>query len=165
MKSKKRNYVVIALIVLLVAVGIGYAALGGVLNITGTAKTNAFDVRFTTTDTGTISNDGQTVTVSDVVLNAPGDSKVITCTLKNQGSTNATIDGFKVEKTSGTQAEQDAIDITVTPDVDSTSTFPLNSGDTQTVTVTVKWNDDATSADVINAAVGFTITANYSQDV
>ena len=158
MRKRRNNYIVIILIIGLLALGIGYAALGGALNITGTAKTGTFEVKFTNTDTGSISSDGQTLSVGDIILGYPGDSKTITATVKNSGSLDAAVNSFSIAKT-GATADQDAVTIAITP----SSSFALNAGATQSVVITATWNSGSTST--LTGTVGFTATANYSQTI
>jgi len=162
MRNKKKTYIVVALIILLLVLAVGYSAFGGSLNIVGTAKTNSFDVEFTDASggdvAGVISNAGQTVTVSNVVLDHPGDYKTIVAKVENLGSIGATIESFNIVKT-GVQSDQDAIDITVTP----TSSVTLDAGDSELVTITVTWN--AATSSNLSSTVGFTLTANYTQSL
>ena len=158
MTRKKNKYLIITLIVLLLGLGVAYAALGGALIINGTAKTGTFEVAFTKTDTGGISTDGQTLTVGDIVLDHPGDSKTINATVENLGTLGATINSFNIAKT-GATTDQDAVSITVSP----STAFNLNAGNEQAVAVTVTWVSGSKSS--LTGAVGFTLTANYSQNI
>ena len=163
MKKKKTSYVVIALIVVLLALGIGYATFGGVLNITGTVNTstNAFNVKFTDASTGdvagVISSDGQTVTANNIVLAQPGDSKTIVAKIENLGTLDVLVNNFTITKT-GATADQAAIDVAVSP----TTNINLLAGTSQYVTITVTWLSGTSST--LTGAVGFTATANYAQN-
>ena len=87
MKNKKRNYVIVVLVVLLLALAVGYAAFSDTLTISGTANAKGtFDMEFTsatidtatakgintTESTATISTDKNTVTVVVKDLAYPG---------------------------------------------------------------------------------------------
>ena len=108
------------------------------------------------TDIGAISTDGQTLTVGDIMLDYPGDSKVITATIENLGTIDATVNSFNISKT-GAIADQDVILVDILP----STNFALTSGTTQQVTLTVTWLSSATTT--LTGAVGFIATANYSQ--
>jgi len=161
MKSKKKSYLIVVLLILLVAIGLGYAALTGTLNINGTATTTNVKVDFVdvsgdTVATTQISGDGQTLTVGDIVLDHPGDSKVIVATIKNNGTVDATIDGFTTITTTGA-ADKDAVSITITPN----TSFDLAKDATTTATITVTWLTSA--PDGVTGTVGFTTSADYAQ--
>ena len=59
MKNKKRNYVIVVLVVLLLALAVGYAAFSDTLNITGTANAKGtFNMEFTSAEINTDSAKG-----------------------------------------------------------------------------------------------------------
>ncbi|MCF0126189.1 MAG: hypothetical protein HUJ68_10640 [Clostridia bacterium] len=110
MKKTKKNYVIIALIVLLLAIAIGYAGFTETLTISGTAKGNAdWDINFTDCKFydrdeaeivegedsdripySLISDDGKTLTVK-VGLAFPGDTVCIKPEITNEGEIPAKI--------------------------------------------------------------------------
>ena len=110
MKKTKKNYAIIVLIVLLVAISIGYSAFSSSLNISGTATgSGKWDVEFTSAvlkdastlevetskehgDDPTITPMGDYVTFN-VKLSYPGDAVVLETTIKNEG----TIAGYAKE--------------------------------------------------------------------
>ena len=123
-KSDKRNYIIIALCLILVVMGVGYAAFSSLLTINGTANiTNSWCVGFDqtrtntytalagiaggTTPTGTMSYSGtacETNYVPNASLTAnfkqPGDEIEYTLTIKNKSSVTAAIKSITVEEDS-----------------------------------------------------------------
>ena len=119
-KSDKRNYIIIALCLILVVMGVGYASFSSLLTINGTANiTNSWCVGFDqtktntytasagiaggTTPTGTMSYSGtacETNYVPNASLTAnfkqPGDEIEYTLTIKNKSSVTADIKSITV---------------------------------------------------------------------
>ena len=111
-KESKKKYVVAVLIVLLLALAVGYAAFSDVLNISGTAniKSNvSFDLQFTnasgvvdshgctataapTADTNGDANDKLLVSVADLAY--PGAGAQIRAVIQNMGSMPAKLTGL-----------------------------------------------------------------------
>ena len=85
-KSKKRNYAIIVLFVLLIAIAVGYAAFSTELTINGSASgSTSWDVKFTSaqlldstgaTDTnhGSVTNMSDTAVTASITLAYPGDA-------------------------------------------------------------------------------------------
>lgn len=109
MKTNKRNHVIIALVVFLLAISIGYAVLSATLNINGTATGNGkWEVKFTeakllqedgtTPDTthGTVTHTDNTVTAT-IDLDHPGDGVMLQTVIKNTGGVSAKLKNFKIE--------------------------------------------------------------------
>ena len=183
MKKSKKNYVAIVLVVLLLALAVGYAAFSTNLTITGTAKTatGKWNVKFTaatttqsvydpdsTDNTATFTDD--TVTVN-TLLKAPGDGATITATISNAGELDAVLTGYEVTssdsslvKKSDTVWESANGDIILTlPAVtkeDDTSS--IAAGTSKTYTFTVAWNGDSKLTSEITAK--YDIKFVYSQD-
>ena len=139
MKNKKL-LVGIALLIVVLVIGIGYAAITDSLTITGTAKATANDDNFKVVFNGTkTADDGVTATVTagektasmDVTgLTTAGETKSATFTIQNQSAElNALVD---VKAQSITNTEFFAIETEV---ADTTALAPQG---TTTVTVTVK---------------------------
>lgn len=170
MKSKKRNYVIVALLVLLLALAVGYAAFSDTLNISGTANAKGtFDMEFTsatidtataegidkTNSTATISTDKNTVTVDVKDLAYPGAGTNVTVVAKNVGTVPAKLNG---------------LNFTGIDDEDIEVTFPsglatgekLQPNDTCTITFSVKWKTDSDLK--TEKTVNFTATLDYEQD-
>ena len=100
---------IMAIVIAIVAVTLGYAGLSQVLNITtsGTVQSQAtsWNVKFTNAGTGsttgtavkgTIALTGTTVTVTGVVLKAPGDSVTWTWDVQNAGQVGAKVSSFSM---------------------------------------------------------------------
>ncbi|MBR2009490.1 MAG: hypothetical protein IJ936_05125 [Peptococcaceae bacterium] len=170
MKTKKRNYLIIALIVLLLALAIGYAAFSDSLTISGTANAKGtFDMEFTSakidTETAkgidtanssaTISTDKNTVSVTIKDLAYPGAGTNVTVVAKNNGTVPAKLTGLTF----------DGID-----DADIEVTFPdglavdevLQPGGTCTITFSVKWKK--TSELKTEKSLDFSAKLDYSQE-
>lgn len=178
-KSNKKNYVAIVLIVLLLALAVGYAAFSSQLKITGTAtaKAGTWDVKFTnasatnsivsgTTENSAVVTDAKTVTVT-VNLATPGDGSNVTATITNNGSVGAKLTGFNVEgltKVSETVYQTDAIRVTV-PTVKQDGTDVIAAGASKTFTFSVEWVSSVDEATVgTTGQTGtFNITFTYDQ--
>lgn len=178
MKKSKKNYVAIVLVVLLLALAVGYAAFSQSLTISGTAgATGKWDVKFTDADasasivtgteanTATVSDDGKTITVK-VNLATQGDGSNVTATITNGGTVGAKLTKFLVSgdlTQDGTNAnvyQKDAIKLTV-PTVADGDVIPA--GDAKTFTFSVEWDDTKTLSAETETAT-FDITFDYVQD-
>lgn len=168
MKKQKTNYVVIALIVLLLALAIGYAAFSANLVIDGTANANGkWDVKFVSAVVDTeghqetapvISAEGDTLTV-DVKLGFPGDACTVTANIKNSGTVPAKLTQFKLTDDQGATYKNDNITVTI-PTIAEDGTETIGAGDTCSVTFGVKWN---TASTVESATANFKINFTYEQ--
>ena len=186
-KSRKRNAIVLALIVLLIATAIGYAAFASTLNITGSATANGkWDVHFAN---ATISKndadnsveiqdgEGHPVTTGeklDVAVNLtyPGDTATVTVDIVNDSSCAANLTGFTVT------AEDDGTGATLSPTnnvwTDGVLQMQLNvpnftansttiaSGASQTYTMTFTWVDDNVTNEA-DITANFGIEMNFAQ--
>ena len=184
-KSRKRNAIVLALIVLLIATAIGYAAFASTLNITGSATANGnWDVHFANasiskndtdnsvsiTNGGTVATTGDALAVS-VTLTYPGDTATVTVDVVNNSSCAANLTGFTVT------AEDDGTGATLSPTsntwTDGVLQMQLNvpnftansttiaSGASQTYTMTFTWVDDGSNTADVQANFG--IEMNFAQ--
>lgn len=170
MKNKKRNYVIVVLVVLLLALAVGYAAFSDTLTISGTANAKGtFDMQFTsatidtatakgintTESTATISEDKNTVTVVVKDLAYPGAGTNVTVVAKNAGTVPAKLTGLNFDGIDDADIE-----------VSFPSGFAINEivepGDTCTITFSVKWK--TTSSLTSDKSVNFSATLNYSQN-
>lgn len=108
-KSRKRNAIVLALIVLLIATAIGYAAFASTLTITGTATADGiWNVYFTTPtfsttkdeNTAKLDNSDSATTGTSLALNVkldyPGESIDVTIPVVNDSSCAANLTGFTI---------------------------------------------------------------------
>lgn len=136
-KTNKKSYVIIALVVLLLAMAIGYAAFTTNLKITGTATANGdWDVHFLS---ATPKNVTTGVTATSPITTSQGgttnDTVTVTCDLKKPGDT-ATFD-IVIENSSSVAAKVDGLTITA------------KDGDSQTVSV----NNGTYTSGVIQAVL------------
>lgn len=186
MKKSKKNYVAIVLIVLLLALAVGYAAFSSQLTISGTAKANGkWDVKFTTADItnsivsttaaneATVAPDGKSITVT-VNLATPGDGANIHTVITNAGNVVAKLktDGFKVTGTGSTTFTSTTADGVTTyksgailvkvPEV--TANHTIAASGTRTFDFSVEWDNTVTSVDADGQTATFTITFDYEQD-
>ena len=181
MKKSKKNYVAIVLIVLLLALAVGYAAFSSQLTISGTAKANGkWDVKFkansasatqsivtgTATNTAVINSDGTEMTVT-VNLATPGDGSNISVVVENTGSLDAKLTRFNVsgdltQVDTSNVYQKSAIKLTV-PDM--TEGEVLTKGTSKTFTFSVEWDENVkTLTDTTNGeSATFTITFDYDQ--
>ena len=182
MKKSKKNYVAIVLVVLLVAMAVGYAAFSGSISISGTANASGkWDVKFTNADitdsivtgttenTATVQGEGESIDVS-VNLATPGDGATITATIANKGSYDAKLTGFSVvgdgftETSTGSGVwKKGAILVKVPTMVTSGSDVISAETGTKTFTFTVEWDSTVTELAGDTETANFTITFNYDQ--
>lgn len=169
MKKTKRNSITIALIVLLLALAVGYAAFTSNLVINGTvAGSGKWDVKFDSvtlvdenmeTDTKhgtvTLSEDKQTAT-ADIKLTYPGDGVMIQAVVKNTGSIDALLKSFEI-----TGTDDADIEITKNASMVENQTLLANGG-TCIAQIAIKWKTDSTKTDL--GTKQFKITYNYTQN-
>lgn len=181
MKKSKKNYVAIVLVVLLVAMAVGYAAFSGAITVSGTANASGkWDVKFTqaditqsivtgtTTNTATVQGEGESIDVS-VNLATPGDGATITAKIANKGDYDAKLTGFTVTgdgfKHQGAGVWKNGAILVKVPEVetDGSDVISATSG-TKTFTFTVEWDSTVTELTGDSETANFTITFNYEQD-
>lgn len=179
MKRTKKNYVAIVLIVLLLALAVGYAAFNQALPISGTANASGdWDVRFATgtaqisqsivsgtaTNTATIAGDGKSMEVT-VNLATPGDGANISVDITNAGQVPAKIASFDVVGVDGTTFSEDGNTYTDSPIQVKVPTVPeedtLDVDETKTFKFSVEWDPAVTTSTEKTAK--FKITFNYEQ--
>ena len=176
-KSKKRNYAIIVLLVLLIAIAVGYAAFQTVLTINGTVSTTAnWKVEFTdaklldkdgnvvdkTAHGEAVVTDEKTVTAT-VKLAYPGDAVKLQTVISNLGNLDAKLTSVNVD-TSNLGSE-----ITITPTETPTTGnngLPianeiLAAKESCTCEFVVQWKPGST---VSSAEGSFTVTFTYDQD-
>jgi len=167
MKNKSK-VLIVALIVVLLALAIAYASFNGVLNISGRANASGnFEVIFTngmvsTSDHGNVIVDATDATkmTADIKLSYPGDGCYVTATIKNNGDVPAKLVGFNLyNKGTRTPFSHEDIEILI-PDIDTTGNEVLQSGETCTITFTVKWKKDSKKE---SAVAEFDIELDYEQ--
>lgn len=184
---KHKNYLIIALLAILIVMGIGYAAFSTSLNITGSANiSSTWNVAFDTTKTtgvsgvvskttgfsggtapdGTVSygENGQTATIN-ATLRQPGDKVTFTLTIKNTGTITAKLATPSVKGTnctaSGLTCTSSSGHIKFTVGNPASTTLPASTG-TTTITVTAEFpNTTVSSSTTENASI--TVTLNATQ--
>ena len=177
-QNKKKNFVIIALFVAIVAMGVGYAALTQVLTINGTASVGdaKWQVEITdikenamvgATTKGDLKYDATSATFA-VDLAYPGATATYDITVANNGTIDAVL-----ESVSGIEAANAANPVQIQYEIlgatagDKLSAKAGDSVDTQVVQVKVTWVADEVNKDQIPTGVTSktaTITLNYAQD-
>lgn len=176
MKKSKKNYLIVALIVILLALAVGYAAFTQQLQIIGTATAKgSWDIHFTSEsidvgdaeNTAVLSNEDHTLTVN-VALKKPGDKRTVTVDIVNEGTVDATLKGFTIVAQDGSSQEISATGgvytsgaIKMTLEQLATGTDLVAAG-SKTYTMTFEWPTDYASETVDDTAT-FTITFDYEQ--
>jgi len=171
--NQKKNLGILILLLLVVSISIGYAALSSILNINGSSTVigGTWDVRFTNltgiTKSGLTSDSGDGLSAAvingagdqvdfAVSMRQPGDSYSFTVDVKNFGSLPA---NAKLEVTGLDGVAADYLTWTVTG-MDSTGEN-LASGASKTLTVTVKYKDNAPLASTgFDANLSAVVTAS-----
>lgn len=148
MKDKK-NLLIGLMLVLVVGLSVGYAALATTLKVNGTATIDAgWDVEITGID-GDLTGKAEDVTAPaftattatfDVKLNEPGDSATYTIDVKNKGTMDATLSTITWSTEGSDPATPTYIKYTVTSAPTANSILAANTGTTQVV-VKVYWDE------------------------
>lgn len=187
-KSRKRNAIVLALIVLLIATAIGYAAFASSLEISGNARAyGEWDVHFanasitkndannsvTIMDNGqaSLTGTGDSLDVA-VQLDYPGDSVTVTVDVENDGTCAANLTGFTIDP-----VEDDDSGAVITPAnnvwTDGALQMQLNQANytanstsiasqgSSTYTMVFTWDPTVNTSTDVTAI--FTITMNFQQ--
>lgn len=174
MKKSKRNYLIIALIVLLLCLAVGYAAFSDTLTISGTANAKGtFDMQIasatidtatakginTTTSSATISEDKNSVNVNIKDLAYPGAGTNVTVIVKNNGTVPAKLTGLTFEGV-------DDPDIQVAFPTSLATGEVVQAGATCQITFSVKWKLDSTLelTDSTEKSISFSAKLDYTQD-
>ncbi len=168
MSTRKNNKNIILVILLLVVVGmaVGYAALSQALVINGTANISAeWKIMFTDIKEGkmngaeskTSPSYTSTTATFDVNLLYPGASAQYVITVANQGSINA-----KLTSVDGIESVNKVAPKDITYSIDAKKDDTLASGATKDYIVTVTWNADSTEIPETKSKTA-TITLNYEQ--
>ena len=179
MKKSKKNYIAIVLVVLLLALAVGYAAFSQTLPINGTATASGnWNVKFTNAtatksivdgtevNTAVVAADGKSVTVT-VHLATPGDGSNIKTVISNLGELDAKLTNFKVEGEGFAATVDDAnvykngAILVKVPTVTTGSTLAKTTG-TNTFEFSVEWDPTVTELTTAQTAT-FTITFDYEQ--
>lgn len=166
MKKSKKNYAIIALVVVLLALAIGYAAFSANLTIDGTATGGKWDVKFTKAEMNDTTHGTATFTDDTVTVNAtlgfPGDGCTVTATITNNGGVPAKLTAFKLYAEDGT-SEYSNTDIEVSiPTIATDGSEKLAAGESCPVTIAIKWKDTSTIKTGVSAK--FKVKFTYAQD-
>ena len=165
LNSKQRNYIIIGLCMILVIMGVGYAAFATQLKITGTSNiASNFLVKITniqsTVQSGSAS-DAVTPSYTDTTatfktnLVSPGDSMKYDITVSNEGNIDAVLESIEVNT-----GENEAITFE-TSGIENGD--KLEASQTDILTVIVSYNSSITSQPE-NTNSTITVTLNYKQD-
>lgn len=183
MKDSK-TFVIVGLLIAIVVMSVGYAALGQKLTVNGTANIASdasWNVKIVSIEetgksitpteidpstsvgesTGTTlaSNiTGSTTASFDVTLNAPGDWAEFTVTVKNLGTIDAVLDALTF--VTGDQPAE--IVYTVTP-ADASGATTLSPSNTETYVVKVSWDESSEQIPEVKQKRA-TLTLDYVQD-
>lgn len=168
MKKKNKNLLLIILLIAILGMAVGYAALSQILTINGTANISAdWDVKITKIVEGTLTGATSKVEPSvgadnlsatfNVDLAYPGASATYIVTVANEGTIDA-----KLESVDGIATANAAEPTVVTYSIDAVANDALAASATKDYTVTVTWDasDDTIPATTTKTA---TITLNYIQ--
>lgn len=169
MKTKNKNLLLVILLIAVVGMAIGYAALSQQLVINGTANiTTEWDVHIkgitassNNSTTGATDKAVPTFTATsatfDVNLAYPGASATYTVTVENGGTI-----GAKLQDVTGVEAANSTEPTGITYEINANANDTLASGNTKDYTVTVTWDADATQIPETKTKTA-TITLNYVQ--
>lgn len=170
MKKTKRNYVVIALVIILLTLAIGYAAFSDTLTISGTANAKGtFDMSFESASIDLDTAKGIDKTNSSAKVNAsdsnkldvvikdlayPGAGASVTAVIKNNGTVDAKLTGLNFTGNNDTD-----IEISYPTDLVEGEIVPAKG--TCTVTFTVKWKTNSTLT--TEKSLDFSAVLEYEQ--
>lgn len=169
MKTKNKNLLLVILLIAVVGMAIGYAALSQQLVINGTANiTTEWDVHIkgitaSASNSTTGANDKTLPTFTatsatfDVNLAYPGATASYTVTVENSGTIAA-----KLEEVTGIETANSAEPTGITYNIDAKANDTLAAGNTKDYIVTVTWDSSATQIPE-NKTKTATITLNYVQ--
>ena len=182
----KKNAIIVSLLIAVVAMAIGYAALSSQLTINGTAEvTSTWDVKMLSISEGIKSNtagvastavvnsarlSGNTTATFDVSFQTPGDCVDFDIVVKNNGSLDAVLSNVTATATDGSEGsleltESKGINYEVTIDggsIEEAKSKTLSSGAESTVHVKVYWDPSATEVPA-NATKKLLINLDYVQ--
>ena len=178
MKKSKVNYLIVALVVILLTIAVGYAAFSQQFQITGTAAAKGnWNIHFANAkiepsdskNSVTLSEDNSKMTVN-VNLEKPGDIRIAEVHILNEGSVDATLTAFNIEAKNGEKQ-------TITPEggvayingairmtleqIQVGSDLVATTGD-KTYLMSFEWPDNYVEENVDDSTT-FTVTFDYSQ--
>ena len=161
--STQRNYIIAGLCMILVIMGVGYAAFSSQLKISGTSNiTSNWNVKITNIQSKVVSGaptDAQSPSYTDTTatfrtrLTSPGDTMQYDVTVSNEGDIDAKLDKITVP-----ESNNSAIGFEVSGIEEGSL---LKAGNTAILTVTVKYNNVTEQPDDLTADLK--VTLDYSQ--
>lgn len=167
--KEKKNVLIIALLVAIIAMAVGYAALGETLTITGKGTVNAewniqIDSITASNLVGATVNSAEKVSATtasfDVDLAYPGASATFEVVAKNLGTINAKFDAFN--DLTAKNAEAPAYITYTVSGIEKDDVLKANEGNSHTATITVTWDGAAETVEN-GASKTATITLDYVQ--
>lgn len=175
-ENSRTNYIVIALLVLVIGISIGYAALSATLNINGSSTIGkaSWDVHFaniietaggvTATKAATITSGNATEVTYEVTLPTPGTFYEFTVDVVNAGSldaklsADATVEGVSAAQAVYTKYSVVWSDTGVAPKTGDV----ITAGQKKTAKVRVEYNKDVTAAQLPTTDQVLTLTASMN---
>ena len=169
MSDKKKNYLIVALFIAIVAMSIGYAALAQVLTINGTANIDAkWDISITDIEVlnqvGATDKQLPTYTNTTATFNVdlayPGSSSTYLITVENKGTINA-----KLSEITGIDDANSANPTKIQYSVKKSDlNDELNVGESKTFEIKVEWLSSDEDKNIISESKTATIGLNYIQN-
>lgn len=160
-KTKKKNYVLVVLFVLLIGISVGYAAFAQVLTINGTANANGnFRLEFTGAEiepTVGVKNESTSISAThdnlsiSMDLEYPGAGGIVTATITNTGSIAAELKDVKFTGIDDPNIKV-SFDQAVIGEV-------IEPNKTKEILITVKWDENSETASKVN----FSAVLDYVQ--
>lgn len=178
--DKKKNYLIGGLLVAIIAMAVGYAALAQRLDITGTATIKGdvkWDIKFTAIDSslenGAVNAADPTASGTSATFNVelpkPGAKATYTITITNAGTIDAKLESI-TDLATGTSDAGDTPGINPTDPTQiifSVSGINANdvikAGETKDITVTAEWNAESTEVPSAEATKKAIIYLNFVQ--
>ena len=165
LNSKQRSYIIVGLCMILVIMGVGYAAFSTQLKINGTANIDSnWNVKITDIQSSVLSGNATNAvepSYTDLTatfktnLISPGDSMKYDITVSNEGDIDAKLDKITVPKNTSRAISYEVTDIH--------EGDLLKSKETTILTLIVKYNDVTSQPSTDELKINFNITLDYSQ--
>ena len=175
-KNSKKRYTLVVLLLLLVGISIGYAAIATTLNINGntTIEKASWDIHFenlvktTGSEVATVEasiDDTKTLIEYTVTLPKPGDFYEFTVDIVNNGTIDAMISEVLKQGLTTEQEKYISYTAAYSDGMALEEKDYLKSGESQNIRVRVKYRDDITSSDLPteNQALSLKFMVTYIQ--
>lgn len=170
--NKDRQYFIVSLFIVVLALAVGYAVFAETINIAGTANTTGtFDIEFSAASATSQYEAGGLVANTAVIS---GDKNLLTITVPDlQRPTSWVEYDITVTNVGSIGAELNSVDVTGANDPDIVVTYPtwstgivLAPGATETFKIKVEWADGSytNGSDTTSQELDFTVALNYTQD-